>query len=139
MGQALDQAGHQQHHGRKGANSFEGGGDADQQAAERRQADGERHGRLAADPVTDPPEHEAAERAGHEADGEDRQGGEEGRRRIRFAEQRAGDERRERGVDRPVVPFNGVADAGADEGPQVGLVNLDLGWHAYGGSHVGLQ
>ena len=116
MGQALDQPGHQQHHRRPDADGGEGRRDADHEAAQRREAHRQRHGRLAADAVADPAEQETPDRPCHEADGEDRQRCQHRRGRIRFAEQLAGDVGRERGVDGPVVPFDGVPDPRAEEG-----------------------
>ena len=140
-GEALDQAAGQEQ---------DRGADADA-GVRREQAD--REGRdthqeqrgdehlLAADPVTEVAEDDAAEGARHEAErvGAERQHGRGGRLALR-EEQRAEDERRGRAVEEEVVPLDGGADQGReDDLDDVGLAGplLRSGGVGDGGCHGG--
>ena len=108
--QALQQAGDDEDHRGEDAHRAVGGGEGDDQAAER----GDHHRReeaaLAAHPVRVGAEHVAADGAGDEAHREDGQGGEQlGGGVVRVEDLRREDRGEDR-VDVPVVPLQRVAE-----------------------------
>lgn len=73
---------------------------------------------LSAVTVGDPAEQQPTERAQDEPDREDGQRREHRREGVRRIEELLSEERREDDVDIPVVPFDGVADAGSHDRAQ---------------------
>jgi hypothetical protein len=71
-------------------------------------------------PVAPVGKEQGAGRAGQEGDAEDREGGEEPGARVASGEERGGDDRGERAVEREVVPLDEVADAAGDQGASPG-------------------
>ena len=96
--------------------------DRDDQRAAGHQHDGQQHRLLAALEVGVAAQQEATERAEEEGEGVGGERADEGQRLVLRGEDLGGEVDREGGVDGPVVPLDGVADAGGDEGADRQLV-----------------
>ncbi len=117
VGQALHQAAGEQQDRGEHAGLLVGGQHGDAQAGQRQQAHREHQRELAAVAVADAAEQPAAHRAGEKAAGEHPQRGQQRRGRVRRVEQVHGQIGRERAVQRPVEPFEGIAHGrGAQRG-----------------------
>jgi hypothetical protein len=74
---------------------------------------------LAPQAIAEMAERHPADRAHEVADGEDAEGVEEARQRVRRGKEARADERREEGEDDEVVPLEQVADIAGRDGPEV--------------------
>ncbi len=111
--EALEETGRDDDDGGGNADLRIGGTDADDEAAEADHEDGDGERQAAAEFVGERREHEGADRAADEADGEGREAGDERGGRIAGGKHLAGEDSGEKAVDRPVVPFDEMADGAA--------------------------
>ena len=89
--------------------------EADQEGRAAHQADGDEERALAAEAVADDAEDQRAQRTEGEAGGEQRERGDQRRRRLEAGEEDIGDDRREAAEDEEVVPFERGARRRGDD------------------------